>query len=72
MLTFFFYLCMLWERSALALPLVAATGRDGRKVRAAQGVPLPNIGATGDSRILQKKTTATLAMRWRGKGEKAV
>lgn len=71
MLTFFSYLCTLWECSASALPLAAATGRGGRKVRAAQGIPLPNIGAAGDSRILQKRTTATLATQW-GKGEKAV
>ena len=42
--------------------------RRGRKVRAAQGAPLPKIEAIGDSRLRQKKTTASRKV---GKGEKA-
>ena len=40
----------------------------GRKVRAAQGAPLLKMEAIGDSRLRQKKTTAS---RKAGKGEKA-
>ena len=42
-------------------------GDDGRKVRAAQGTPLPKIEAVGDSRCRQKRMTAR-----KGKGEKVV
>ena len=43
----------------------------GRKVRAAQGAPLPKIEAVGDGRIRQKKTTAVNGLKRRcGKGEK--
>ena len=42
-------------------------GDDERKVRAAQGTPLPKIEAVGDSRCRQKRMTAR-----KGKGEKVV
>ena len=42
-------------------------GVDGRKVRAAEDIPLPKVEAVGDSRCRQKKTTAR-----KGKGEKVV
>ena len=48
-----------------------------RKVRAAQGIPLPKLEAIGDSRCLQKKMTARNLSRIHagvvsGKGEKVV
>ena len=39
-----------------ALPLALHEGE--RKVRAAQGAPLPKVEAIGDSRVRQKKITA--------------
>ena len=57
-----------------ALPLALHEGE--RKVRAAQGAPLPKVEAIGDSRVRQKKITTgncVLAMaRVSGKGEKVV
>ncbi len=49
----------------------AGTRQYERKVRAAQGAPLLKMEAIGDSRILQKKTTAC-AFSCAGKGEKVV
>lgn len=48
-----------------------------RKVRAAQGIPLPKLEAIGDSRCRQKKMTARNLSRIHagvvsGKGEKVV
>ena len=53
-----------WLFSAIIL-----AGESGRKVRAAQGIPLLKVEAIGDSRIRKKKTTASCK---RGKGEKVV
>ncbi len=72
---YFFYLCI----SKAALRSVAGILLWGceRKVRAAQGIPLPKLEAIGDSRCRQKKMTARNLSRIHagvvsGKGEKVV
>ena len=62
------YLCT-QKTHCYGLSLALLKGMRERKVRAAQGAPLPKVEAIGDSRCRQKKTTAFLR---RGKGEKVV
>lgn len=61
--------CVILQReSSVSVCRWPASQRVGeRKVRAAQGTPLPKVEAISDSRSRQKKTTA---LPWRGKGEK--
>ena len=54
---FIFFLTFAPRKQCLGLSLVPW---HERKVRAAQGTPLPKIEAIGDNRCRQKKTTATL------------
>lgn len=61
------HICNKHRKQCLGLPLAL---RCERKVRAAQGAPLLKVEAIGDSRIRQKKTTAS--HRQAGKGEKVV
>ena len=50
--------------SLVSQPQVFLMSGHERKVRAAQGAPLPKVEAIGDSGLRQKKTTA-VAARWR-------
>ena len=73
----YFFITFAFPKAALRFVAGILLWGCERKVRAAQGIPLPKLEAIGDSRCRQKKMTARNLSRIHagvvsGKGEKVV